>query len=136
MGFFKVAVLSVDNDLSGKEEEDTQLEFGTEANREPDAVGLRYIDNGETQAGNIGAEQGTDGEGNFSSERSGDDDGLEIGGVDPGVSLPGVLTFVFRTKVDVVDVSAVFVFASSEMKGILDLVFRGQGKEPCRDPVL
>ncbi len=60
MGLFKAAVPGVDEDGAAEEEEDVDLEFSGEGDGKPDAVGLGGIDDGKTQAGDVGAEQNAD----------------------------------------------------------------------------
>ena len=61
MGLLEVAVLGVDGDVAAEEEEDADLELRAKGGGEPDAIGLRCVDDAEAQAGDVCAKQGADG---------------------------------------------------------------------------
>ena len=121
MGLLEVAVLGVDGDVAAEEEEDTQLELRAEGGGEPDSVGLWRVDDAETEARDISAEQRADGEGDLARHGGADDDGLKRGGVDVGVALPSKVVLHFRTEVDVEDVATVDAFLTDEVEEVPSL---------------
>src|SRR5215472_10178008 len=123
VGLFEVAVLGGDDDLSCEEEEHVDFELAAEGDGEPHAVGLRSVDGGEADAGDVGAEQDAYAERQVAGERGSDDDGLKGGRVDPGVALPRDFALVLRMEFDVEGVAAVAGLAAAQGEGVVGLLF-------------
>jgi len=136
MRLLELAVLGVQEDLTMEEIEDVNLKFGRKGHGKPDTIRLRRVRDGEAQAGDIGAEQGSDGERNLSSHCGGDQNRLPCGSVDVGVAAPAKVILVFRAKRNVKDVSAVEAFAANHAEDIVGLVLGCQRKEACVDAIL
>ena len=135
VGLLEVAIVGGEGDLAVEEEEDVDLEFGSEGGGEPDAVGLGGVDDGEAEAGDVGAEEQADGEGEFSGHGGADEDGLEGGGVDESVALPVVVVGVFGGEGDVEAVAAVHGSLAEEVECVGGLLFGCEGEEVGADAV-
>ena len=135
MGFFEVAVLCGDRDLAAIEEEDFDLEFGPKADGEPCAVRLRGVDDREAQAGDVGSQERANSEGNVACHGCSDQDGLEGGGVNVGITLPAEIGSVFGVKAYVEDIAAVHSLPAEENEVFVELLARGEGEEIVGDTV-
>ena len=99
------------------------------------SAGSGSVGDGEAEAGDAGAEEGADGEGNVAGHGGVDEDGLEGGGVDVGVALPAVVVFVAGAEGDVEAVAAVDGAAAGEGIEVVGLHFGGEGEEAGADAV-
>jgi hypothetical protein len=139
VGLFEVGVADVENDGAVEDEEDVEFEFGAEGDGEPDGVGcvggLGCVGDDEAEAGNAGAEEGADGEGNIAGHGGVDEDWLEGFGVDPGVTFPVVVILVAGHEGDVIAVATVHGAAADEGVGVVGLDLGGEGEEAGADAV-
>ncbi len=139
VGLFEVAVVDVEDDGAVEEEEDVELELGAEGDGEPEGVrrvgGLGGVGDGEAEAGDAGAEEGADGEGDVAGHGGVNEDGLECLGVDPGVALPAEVVLVAGEEGDVVAVAAVDGASAGESVDVVGLKFGGEREEACADAV-
>jgi hypothetical protein len=123
VGLGEVAVVGTECDLAGEEEKDAEFEFGSEGDGKPDAVGLGRVGDGEAEAGETGAEERADCEGEVAGHGGADENGLIGGGIDVGVALPGVVAFVAGAEIEVEDFATVALLAAKEVELVLRLIF-------------
>jgi hypothetical protein len=139
VGLFEVAVADIEDDGAVEDEEDVEFELGAEGDGEPDGVGcvggLGRVGNGEAEAGDAGAEEGADGEGNIAGHGGVDEDWLEGFGVDPGIALPVVVVLVAGAEGDVEAVATVHGAAADEGVGVVGLDPGGEGEEAGADAI-
>ena len=139
MRLLEVAIADVEDDGAVEEEEDVEFELGAEGDGEPEGVGgvggLGGVGDGEAEAGDAGAEEGSDGEGDVAGHGGVDENGLEGGGVDPGVALPAIVVFVAGDEGDVEAVAAIDRGAAGEGVGVVRLDFGGEREEAGVDAV-
>ncbi len=139
VSLFEVMVADIEDDGAVEDEEDVKFELGAEGDRDPEGIGcvggLGSVGDGEAEAGEAGAEERADGEGNIACHGGVDEHGLEGPGVDPGVALPAVIVFVAGGEDDVVAVASIDGAAADEGVGIVSLDLGGEWEEAGADAV-
>src|SRR5262249_37216552 len=128
-------ILERHRNVAVDKEDRAQTELGAEAYRKPDTFLKAPVFYIESQAGNVGAQQGANPEGNLARQFRVNREGLVLFLVDQRLARPSELTLVRWAKLDSINLTAFQGVFSRQLQAVFLLLLRCQGEKVCRQGV-